>query len=157
GLLVGNSVLSKRSAAGPPDQAIASPTAADTTPRTAPEAVARVAQTGRANPQVDPTAAQQLIGQLTGLKVEGGKLTEEQAAQIQQNLQQLIGQGSVAIPVIRDFLERNQDTRFGKWPIGTTGAPSVRTGLLDALNQIGGPEAVALSQHVLHTTADPME
>jgi hypothetical protein len=101
--------------------------------------------------------AQQFIGQLTQLKIDDGKLTPEQAEQIQQNLQQLVAQGPAAIPAIREFLDKNQDWIFGKWPPGTPGAPSVRTSLLDALAQIGGPEAIALSQHVLQTTTDPLE
>jgi hypothetical protein len=98
-----------------------------------------------------------LIGQLTQLQIANGKLTPEQGRQIQQTLQQLVAQGSAALPAIRQLLEQNQDWPFGKWTGGLVGPPSLRTGLLDALRQIGGPEAAAVSQQVLQTTADPFE
>lgn len=162
GLIVGNAVLGKRDSAVP-----AAPTDVDTTarpsaaspaaPHTSPDRVSSVARNPDRSAAPDSSSAQQLISQLTQLQIQGGKLTPEQAGQIQQTLQQLVAQGPGAIPAIREFLEKNQDWSFGKWPAGTPGAPSARTGLLDALAQIGGPEAMALSQHVLQTTADPME
>jgi len=164
GLVAGNALLQKHrptfsvnqpSPAG--DQSSKPATLADPRPHTNPELVARVARNSAPEGQPDSSIAQQLIGQLTQLQVAGGKLTEEQAGQIQQSFQQLVAQGSAAIPAIREFLEKSQDWSFGRWPAGTPGAPSVRTGLLDALAQIGGPEAMALSQHVLQSTADPLE
>ncbi|HXJ75865.1 MAG TPA: hypothetical protein VNM37_23615, partial [Candidatus Dormibacteraeota bacterium] len=158
GLIIGNSILRKRTHTPPTEHtsAPASPTL-DSNPHAAPDAVSRIARNPRADAQADSSTTQQLINQLTELKVEGGKLTEEQAAQIQQTLQQLVAQGPAALPALREFLEKNQDWRLGKWPTGSAGAPTVRTGLLDALRQIEGPEALALSQHVLQTTADPLE
>jgi hypothetical protein len=62
------------------------------------------------------------------------------------------------VPAIREFLERNQDLRFDGVNGGDlTGHPSLRAGLFDALQQIGGPEALELSLQTLRTTADPLE
>jgi len=98
-----------------------------------------------------------LIGELSQLQIAGGKLTPEQGAQIQNNLRQLVAKGPAALPAIRQLLEQNQDWPFGKWTGGLVGPPSLRTGLLDALGQIGGAQAVAISQQILQTTADPLE
>jgi hypothetical protein len=166
GLIIANFLLNKRSlthaAGSTATAATASPMTADSASQSNPDLVSRIARNPHSSGLTDlstgnSSAAQQVLEQLTQLKTNEGKLTPEQAEQIQQNLQQLVAQGATAIPAIREFLEKNQDWNFGKWPSGTPGAPSVRTGLLDALAQIGGPEAIALSQHVLQTTADPLE
>ncbi len=101
--------------------------------------------------------AEQTIRQLTELQISGGKLTPEQGKQILERLQQLVAEGPAALPAIRAFLDQNQDWSFGKWTGGLNGPSSIRTGLIDALRQIGGPDGVALSQQVLETTADPLE
>lgn len=102
--------------------------------------------------------SQQLIAQITQVDRTGGRLTEEHAQQINDNLQQLTGQGTAALPAIREFLQKNQDLVFDELNAGKViGYPSLRAGLLDAIKQIGGLEAIALSREVLQTTADPSE
>ena len=101
--------------------------------------------------------AQQLITQMSLVDVSRGVLTREQADQLKQNLKQLTEQGAIGVPAIREFLEKNQDLGFGDANVKSVGYSSLRAGLLDALRQIGGPEAVAVSQQVLQATADPTE
>ena len=101
---------------------------------------------------------QQMVASLTQLDLRRGAVTPEQAAQWKQGLQQLVAQGASAVPAIRDFLEKNLDLRFDGLAGGNVaGYSSLRAGLFDALLQIGGADAVAVSRDVLRTTADPLE
>jgi hypothetical protein len=111
----------------------------------------------QASPGAGYLGADQLIGQLSQLQIAGGKLTAEQARQIQQSLQQLVAQGAAALPAIREFLDKNLDLPFGDNGSMLAGASSLRAGLIDGLRQIGGPDAIALSRQVLQNTADPTE
>ena len=86
-----------------------------------------------------------------------GALTHEQAVQWKQNLERLIAQGADAVPAIREFLTRNLDLDFGREEGQMLGYPSVRTAMLDVLQQIGGPEALSLMLETLQTTSDPRE
>src|SRR5262249_9541150 len=84
-----------------------------------------------------------------------GPLTSEQAGQGKQTLQHLIQQGNTAVPAIREVLDQNRD-----WDLGTDnplGYPSLRAGLLEALQKGGGPEAQELMLQTLSTTALPSE
>src|SRR5205814_7050131 len=59
---------------------------------------------------------------------------------------------------IRAYLDRFQDIDFD--PVGVAkqvGYSSLRMGMLDALRQIGTPEAMELSLQTLQTTGDPQE
>lgn len=132
---------------------------------TRPTAVGRArVDAARSRSESDPVAtgagsalSEQLIGQLSQLQIAGGKLTPEQGAQIQNNLRQLVAQGAASLPAIRAYLDQNQDLAFGADGSKLAGVPSVRAGLIDALRQIGGPQAVALSRQVLQSSADPLE
>jgi hypothetical protein len=112
-----------------------------------------------APPRPEPTAyTRQLVTSLTQIDFRSGAMTPEQAGQWKQGLQQLVQQGAATVPAIREFLERNQDLSFNGVNGGDlTGYPSLRAGLFDALQQIGGPEALELSLQTLRTTTDPLE
>src|ERR1051325_1632760 len=84
------------------------------------------------------------------------RLSPEQAQQLRLKFDQLAAEGRGAIPAIREMLEKGQNLSFGK-EATKLGIPSLRTGLLDALRQIGGPDAVEASADVLRTTKDPVE
>jgi hypothetical protein len=120
------------------------------------EAVNRSTAVLPPTPRTEPTPlTRQLVANLTQLDLSQGPLTSEQAGQWKQTLQQLIQQGNAAVPAIREFLEQNRD-----WDLGTEnqlGYPSLRAGLLDALQQVGGPEAQELMLQTLRTTALPSE
>jgi hypothetical protein len=94
---------------------------------------------------------------LAAIDVSKG-VTPEQADVWKQELQKLVKEGAGAVPAIREFLERNVDLGFEGVPGGNqVGAASLRLALFDALQQIGGPDAMGLSARVLQTTADPRE
>jgi len=84
-------------------------------------------------------------------------LTQDQTTQWKQSLTQLVQQGAAAVPAMRQFLARNVDLDFGLEGSQILGYSSVRTAMFDALQQIGGPEAMSLMLETLHTTSDPRE
>ena len=97
----------------------------------------------------------QLVAALTQLK---GPITPDQAAAWKTNLAQLIQQGPVAVPAIREFLEQNKDIPYDYSQGGNLlGAHSLRLALLQALEAIGGPEAIQLAADTLQTATEPRE
>jgi hypothetical protein len=111
-----------------------------------------------ASEPADPNQVRQWVSSLVALDLKSGSISVEQAAAWKQNLQQLIGAGTQAVPAIREFLGRNQDIDLSALPGGKQlGYDSTRQALFGALTRIGGPEAQALLLDTLHTTADPGE
>jgi hypothetical protein len=98
-----------------------------------------------------------LVEGLVKPETQGGVLTQEQAATWKANLQRLVQQGGAGVSAIREFLSKNQDLDFGEGGRQLLGYASVRGAMLDALFQIGGPEAISAMTSVLGTTADPHE
>jgi hypothetical protein len=108
--------------------------------------------------QPEPTPAmRQLVGSLVNLDPSSGAVTEEQALTWRTNLQSLIQQGAEAVPAISEFLAKNVDLAFNAGDRGALGYSSLRSAMLDALAQIGGPAAVNAMAQVLQTAADPRE
>ena len=86
------------------------------------------------------------------------QLDPEQAEALNQKMRAIIAQGQAALPVLREFLARNLDLTFGEANgANTLEFNSLRSGLLEALRLIGGPEAITISREVLRTTGDPGE
>jgi hypothetical protein len=115
---------------------------------------------GISNPVADSAStglSGQLVASLTSLNPANAPLTPEKAAQWKQSLQTLVQQGGAAVPAIREFLARNTDVSFGSEAAAALGYGSVRGALIDALAQIGGPEATAAMLQTLQTTLDPAE
>jgi hypothetical protein len=103
-------------------------------------------------------AAQKLIANLSSINLSRGPLSSEQVKELNQNIKKIASQGVAAIPAIKEFLERNQDLNFSELSGGNpTDYPSLRLGLIDALQKIGGPEAIEVGIQTLQTTADPLE
>ncbi|MBI3414128.1 MAG: hypothetical protein HY043_02220, partial [Verrucomicrobia bacterium] len=103
-------------------------------------------------------AAQQLIAKITQLDLSAGALTTAQTKDLSQSLKQIVAQGRAAVPAIKEFLERNQDLNFSEISGGNQlEAGSLRQGLIEALEKIGGPEAVAVAAKTLETAGDPFE
>src|SRR2546427_6805277 len=103
----------------------------------------------------EPTAeTRQLVN---ALFQPGMALTQEQTAHWKQSLGQLVQEGASAVPAMREFLARNVDMDFGPDLSQILGYSSVRTAMFDALQQIGGPEALSLMLETLQTTSDPRE
>ena len=80
----------------------------------------------------------------------------------------LVETGPAALPVIRDFLARNEDVdydvaslarnaRNGKLPLDFNVPPSLRLGLFEALKNIGGADAEKILADTLGTTGRGVE
>src|SRR6266436_6458967 len=100
----------------------------------------------------------QLVAGLTNLDFSRGPITKEQAEQWKQSLQTLTAQGAAGVPAIREFLEKNQEMNFGALTGGDQlGQSSLRSAMINALGQIGGPEATAAMLNTLQSTTLPSE
>jgi len=82
----------------------------------------------------------------------------DQAQKWKESLQQLIRQGASSVPVIQQFLSSNLDASFaGVGGVGALGYNSLRSAMLDALGQIGGPESTQAMLQVLQTSIFPTD
>jgi hypothetical protein len=108
------------------------------------------------HPEPSPET-RQLVNNLVKLQPQNGTLTDEFAKGWKQNLQQLVQQGASGIPAIQEFLSSNLDYAFGDSGRQMLGYSSARGAMIDALAQIGGPQAVTAMTGVLQSTGDPRE
>jgi len=105
-----------------------------------------------------PRTPQQLVSEILEISSTEGPITAEQAEKFKRNLEELIKQGAVSIPAIRELLDKKMEFDYADVPGGEQmGYASLRAGLLDALRQIGGPEAQEAMVQVLQTSALPAE
>ena len=103
------------------------------------------------------TAARQLVATLSQWDPRLG-FSPEQAAELRQVFQSLAAQGAAAVPAIGEYLGKGHDLSFEEaGSADAIGYRSVRAGLIDVLQQIGGHEALALTLKTLQATADPDE
>src|SRR5437667_5618101 len=105
-----------------------------------------------------PAVAQGLVARLAQPEFFSGGVTPQKAEELKRSFKELAEQGVAAVPAIREYLDRFQDIDFDALGAGKmVGYSSLRIGLLDALGQIGGPEATELSLQMLQKTGDPLE
>jgi hypothetical protein len=99
-----------------------------------------------------------LVSRLSQLNFGNGPVTAEQVEKWKQSFKELTEQGAAAVPAIREFLEKNLEIDY---PAGNGGNPlghaSLRSALIDALQQIGGPEATETMLQTLQSTTLPSE
>ena len=112
-----------------------------------------------AAPRPEPSAyTRELVTALSKIDLSRSEVTAEQAAAWKQGLQQLTQRGAEAVPALREFLEKNLDLSFeAAKGGGALGQPSLRLSMIEALQQIGGPEALALSLDTLRSSSEPRE
>jgi hypothetical protein len=119
-----------------------------------------------AMPAEEESQRAELEGILTGLtsllaafgsEASRDNLSLERAEAWRTGLLQLSAQGSRAIRPIRRLLEEGTDLVFDAEFRDAVGHPSARTGLIQALRGIGGPEAAAAMRATLDTTRSPQE
>jgi len=117
------------------------------------------AQPASTEPRVEPSPyTRQLVAGLTNLDFSHGPITQEQADQWKKTLQSLTSQGAAAVPAIREFLAQNQEVNFGAvGGVGLLGQTSMRSALINALGQIGGPEATGALLQTLQSSTLPSE
>jgi len=99
-----------------------------------------------------------LVAGLTTLDLTRGPITKERAEQWKQGLQTLTQQGAAAVPAIQEFLSQNQELNFAAIGGGEAlGQASLRSAFINALAQIGGPEATSAMVQTLQATTLPSE
>ena len=75
-------------------------------------------------------------------------LAQEEAERFKHHLEELIRGGAASVGAIREFLDKNVDLDFVQVPGGDQlSYSSIRAAFLDALRQIGGPEAQSAMVH----------
>jgi PBS lyase HEAT-like repeat-containing protein len=115
------------------------------------------AQTAPVESRVEASPyTRQLVSGLTNVDFTHGPITQEQADQWKRTLQSLTAQGAAAIPAIREFLDQNQEVNFGAMG-SALGQTSMRSAFINALGQIGGPEATAALVQTLQSATLPSE
>src|SRR5687767_967680 len=126
--------------------------------RSRPSPVILEAPTAHAEPTIPSTgSAAEIMERLTKFRLGGPQ--GQSARQLIFYLESLAQLGTDALPVIRDFLARNEDLEFvgdGRGRESLIPA-SLRLGLFDVLRRIGGPEAESLLADVLKTTGRGLE
>jgi hypothetical protein len=105
---------------------------------------------------VASSAAQEVIARVGQPEFFAGGLSPQKAEELKRSFNQLVEEGAGAVPAIRAYLNRFQDIDFDS-VAKQVGYSSLRMGMLDALRQIGTPEAMELTLQTLQTTADPQE
>ena len=112
----------------------------------------------RVAPPSQPTVdSRQLMSSLTSLDPKG-PITLEDAQKWKASLQQLVQQGPSSVTAIREYLAQNQDVSYaGAVGAEQLGYSSLRSGLLNALGEIGGPESTAAMLQTLQTSVFPTD
>jgi hypothetical protein len=102
-------------------------------------------------------SAAEIMERLKTFRIGAGQ--GRSARQLIYYFESLAELGANALPVIRDFLARNEDLEYiGDGRSRESLIPaSLRLGLFDVLRRIGGPEAEALLADVLKTTGRGLE
>jgi hypothetical protein len=145
----------------PPPAPSAIPARTSVTPGTfvPPRRNTAAAQPAVATPSLPPDnrTPRELLASLA--QIDGKALvTPDQAQAWKQARQQLVRLGPAAVPGIQEFLAQNQDTNYaGATGAGQLGFPSLRSGLINALAQIGGPEATDAMLQILQSSTIPSD
>lgn len=100
-------------------------------------------------------AADKLLERFSALQGVTNTLTLEQIKMVNETLDQLIAQGAESVPAIAAYLESLTD--FYLQSHGMIGQPTVRAALIEALFEIGAPEATEAMAKTLQGAADPYE
>lgn len=118
-------------------------------------------QSATNQPAAAPSIAltpQQLIAEILEISSTEGPITADKAEKFKRNLEELIKQGAGSVPAIRELLDKKLEYDFADVSGGEQmGYASLRASLIDALRQIGGPEAQEAMVQVLQSSALPSE
>ena len=107
-------------------------------------------------PAPELLTCQQLVDELA--KIGNGPISPEQAARFKADLKELIKRGATSVPAIQGLLGQDIDVAYGDVKGGDQlGYSSLRSSLIDALNQIGGAAAQSALVDTMNSTAVPGE
>jgi hypothetical protein len=117
-----------------------------------------IAKTEPVAPPATPRTPQQLVAEILEISSTAGPISADKAEKFKRNLEELIKQGAASVPAIRELLDKKVEYDFADVTGGDQiGYASLRANLIDALKQIGGPEADEAMVQVLQTSALPSE
>jgi len=119
-----------------------------------------VLQTSKAESAVPttPRTPQQLVAEILEISSTEDPITADKAEKYKRDLEELIKLGAASVPAIRELLDKKVEYDFADVTGGDQmGYASLRASLIDALKQIGGPEADEAMVQVLQTSALPSE
>lgn len=107
----------------------------------------------------DEEYAYDLVKDIEVIAFHHNGLTEQTIYDFDDALQTLIAQGPAAVPAIREFLENGEDVSFVEVMSDENflDYSSLRTGLFEALRQIGGLDAEEVMLAELQATGRPLE
>ncbi len=112
----------------------------------------------QSKPAPSYSKAKQLMTSIAQMSPRHAKWSREEIDEFNRLIQDLKGQGLAGIMAIREFLESGQDVSFapfiGRIPLEYS---SLRVAIIDALTQMGGPEATDFMTSMLHATKNPEE
>jgi len=109
-------------------------------------------------PSTTARTPQELIAEILEISSAEGPITADKAEKFKRNLEELIKQGAASVPAIRELLDKKIEYDFADVAGGEQmGYASLRASLIDALKQIGGPDAQEAMVQVLQTSALPAE
>jgi len=118
-----------------------------------PKAVATIT-TPLPPPKLTP---EQLVEELTRIG-SSGSISPEDAARFKADLNELIQRGPASVAAIKAFLDESLDVAYKDVTGGDQiGFSTLRSSMIDALRQIGGPEAQTAMVATLQSTAAPSE
>ena len=98
-----------------------------------------------------------LVADLRQMTGTNAAINAESIGAWKTNFMQLVQSGPAAIPALQAFLAQNVDFPFSKEAWQALGYSSARIAAMDALRQIGGPEATALMETMLGSSTSPRE
>jgi hypothetical protein len=101
--------------------------------------------------------ARQLVKSLSEMDLRPGQLTPEKTDKWNRELEQLMQQGTAAVPPLQEFFESHADVRFEPGSTNVLGEPSLRIAFLHVLFNVPTPDNVTLQEEVLRSTTDPEE
>ncbi len=112
------------------------------------------------------TSPQDLIARLRNAKFTPGAGQIRVMRQVIHDFDELIAAGPAALPVIRDYLSKNEDVEFNTStnsrgyrdvPLEFLVPPSLRFGLFDVVKQIGGSDAEKILADTLNASGRAIE
>ena len=112
---------------------------------------------------IAPQDPAEILAALRTIKINSGPAQTRNTRIAIQHFENLIATGTNALPVIREFLSRNEEVDYDSWisprasrdgkiAIDFTLPPSLRFGLFDATRQIGGEAAEKVLVEILSST-----
>lgn len=102
--------------------------------------------------------ARQLVKSLSEVNAQPGQLTPKKAGEWKHELEQLVEQGTAAVPPLQEFFQTHADIRFDSGSVSNLlEEPTLRIAFIEVLFNVPSPDNVNLQEQILRNTTDPDE